>query len=160
MQTHYPLLETNDFSFEFVTDRGIHYVAYFLEYGYMFSEYPDFSGHTYTFNIDLISDESDIAINDERVGMTIVEIFKVFFSKIENVVVYVCDSMDDRHLARKRKFDSWFWKYNDGTIIKEDGIAVVEDTEILNSLLVHRDNPHLLNIILAYKELNNRADEK
>jgi hypothetical protein len=27
---------------------------------------------------------------------------------------------------------------NDGTIIKEDGVAVVEDAEILNSLLVHQ----------------------
>jgi hypothetical protein len=79
---------------------------------------------------------------------------------MENVAIYVCDTADERHLARKRKFDYWFWKYNDGSIIKEDGVAVVEEVEILNSLLVHRNNPRLMQIILAFKDLNARAGDK
>ncbi|CAN5379851.1 hypothetical protein BH20BAC1_BH20BAC1_14170 [soil metagenome] len=75
----------------------------------------------------------------------------------KNVAVYVCDSLDER---QKRKFDFWFWKYNDGSIIKEDGIAVVNDMEILNSLLVHKENPHCTKIIFAFKELNSRAGNK
>jgi hypothetical protein len=74
--------------------------------------------------------------------------------------VYVCDSADERHLARKRKFDLWFWKYIDGSIIKEDGVAVVEGIEILNSLLVHRNNPHCTELIFAFKDLNARAGDK
>jgi hypothetical protein len=67
---------------------------------------------------------------------------------------------DDRHIARKRKFDLWFWKYNDGSIIKEDGIAMAGNMEILNSLLVHNNNPHLSELIFAFKDLNARAAEK
>lgn len=126
----------------------------------MFYDYPDFSSHTFTFNIDVVSGSAEDALSDDKIGVTIVEIFKLFFSKMENVVVYVCDMSDERHMARKRKFDWWFWRYNDGSIIKEDGIAMVADVQIINSLLIHKDNPHLTTIIKAYKDLNSRADEK
>jgi len=72
----------------------------------------------------------------------------------------VCDIADVRHMARKRKFDFWFWKYNDGSIIKEDGIAMAGNMEILNSLLVHNNNPHLSELIIAFKDLNSKAGDK
>ena len=84
----------------------------------------------------------------------------LFFAQVDNVGVYVCDSMDDRQLARKRKFDLWFYTFNDGTLIKEDGLAVIEGTEIYNALLLHKNNSQLTEIILAYKELNERAGDK
>jgi hypothetical protein len=84
----------------------------------------------------------------------------LFFENRENVVVYVCDSLDDRHLARKRKFDSWFWRYNDGSLIKEDDVAMVEGVEIYNSMIIHKMNAKLNEIIIAFKELNMRAGEK
>lgn len=160
MLSPYPLQEADNFSYQFITDAGIKYHIYFLDYSYMFSGYPVLSGNVYSFNIDVAEGDADIAAADERIGLTVVEVFRVFFSRVENVTVYVCDSSDERHLARKRKFDWWFWKYNDGSIIKEDGVAVIEDTEILNSLLVHRSNPHCADIIFAFKDLNARAGDK
>ena len=126
----------------------------------MFSDYPLIAKSIYSFNIDVIDGDAGFAKSDERIGLTIVEIIKNFFLGRENVAVYVCDSADTRHLARKRKFDFWFWKYNDGTIIKEDDIAVVEDVQILNSLIIHKNNPSLSEIILAFKELNEKVNEK
>ena len=69
-------------------------------------------------------------------------------------------SLDERQYARKRKFDYWFWKYNDGSILKEDRIAIIEDVEILNSLLILKSNPHCGEVVFAFKELNERANEK
>lgn len=112
------------------------------------------------FNIDVASGDPDNAILDERVGITILHIFDAFFKKLQNVVVYVCDSLDGRQLARKRKFDSWFWRYNDGSLIKEDDIAVIEGVEIYNSMIIHKQNKDLNEIILAFKELNMKAGEK
>jgi hypothetical protein len=126
----------------------------------MFSDYPDLPGNVYSFNIHVVEGDVTISAEDERIGLAVVEVFRIFFNRIENVAVYVCDNADKRHLARKRKFDLWFWKYNDGSIIKEDGVAVVEDLEILNSLLVHRGNPHCAEIIFAFKDLNARAGDK
>jgi len=156
----YPLQEADSFSYQFTTDTGITYHVYFLDYSYMFSDYPELSGNVYSFNIDVIENNTDITVADERIGLTVVEVFRIFFSRVENVSVYVCDSSDERHLARKRKFDFWFWKYNDGSILKEDGVAVVDDMEILNSLLVHRNNPRCAEIIFAFKDLNARAGDK
>ncbi len=126
----------------------------------MFQEYPKIAEDVYSFNIDVIDGETSFAASDERIGLTIVEVLKSFFNRRKHVAVYVCDSADDRHMARKRKFDLWFWKYSDGSIIKEDGVAVVEDMEILNSLLIHKDNPNCTEIIYAFKDLNARAGDK
>ncbi len=109
------------------------FIIFILDYSYIFADYTLFADHVYTFNIDVADGDINAGI-DERIGVTVVEVLRNFFNKIENVIVYVCDNSDERHLARKRKFDLWFWKYNDGNIIKEDGIAMVEGTEILNSL--------------------------
>ena len=126
----------------------------------MFSDYPEIADNIFTFNIDPISGTPDETKADERVGHTVFQVFKLFFDRIENVAVYVCDTLDERHLARKRKFDLWFWKFNDGSLLKEDGIAVIEGTPIYNSLLVHKSNQHWPRIVLAYNELNERAGDK
>lgn len=160
MLNPYPLAETDDFSYHFITGQDIIYHIYFLDYSYMFAEYPDIAHTIYSFNIDVANGDVTSVATDERIGITIVEVFKAFFRRISNVAVYVCDISDERQLARKRKFDFWFWKYNDGSIIKEDGIAVIENLEIINSLLVHTTNPRLTAIVDAFKDLNARAGDK
>jgi Family of unknown function (DUF6169) len=146
----YPLREADEFS----------YHVYFLDYSYIFSDYPAMAVNVYSFNLEVAEGDTSLSGEDEKVGITIVEVFRYFFIRKENVAVYVCDAVDEHNLARKRKFDLWFWKYNDGSIIKEDGMAVVDDTEILNSLLFHRKNPRCAEIILAFKDLNARAGDK
>ena len=160
MLSPYNLTEPDDFSYGFVTDNNIHYNVYFLDYNYLFADYPSVASNIFTFNIDVIKGDNNSAIADERIGITIVEVFKKFFKQKKNVAVYVCDSLDERQYARKRKFDYWFWKYNDGTILKEDGVAIIEDVEILNSLLILKSNPHCAEVVFAFKELNERANEK
>ena len=160
MLSPYPLSETDELSYEFVTDQGVKYKIYFLDYGSVFDEYLSYHNNIYTFNIDVVETNTEFAITDERIGLTVVYVLKLLFAKIENVIIYVCDNIDERQLARKRKFDLWFWKYSDGTIIKEDGIAVIEDVEILSSLLINKNNPHIKEVILAFKELNEKANEK
>ncbi|MCY7420715.1 MAG: DUF6169 family protein [Chitinophagaceae bacterium] len=160
MLNPYLLQENDEYSYEFLTEQRIRYSIYFLDYSYMFSDYPAIAQNIFSFNIDVLDGNADSSVTDDRVGVTILEVFKIFFSRIENVVVYVCDSIDDRHLARKRKFDLWFWKYNDGSLLKEDGIAMIEGVEIYNSLLLHKANKKLTEIILAYKELNESAGDK
>ena len=160
MLSPYLLQENDEYSYEFLTDQRIRYSIYFLDYSYMFSDYPSIAENVFSFNIDLLDGDADSSVTDDRIGVTILEVFKLFFTKIQNVVVYVCDSIDDRQLARKRKFDLWFWKYNDGSLLKEDGIALIEGVEIYNSLLLHKANKRLTEIILAYKELNERAGDK
>jgi hypothetical protein len=156
----YPLTEKDNYAFIFTTEQKIEYLIYFADYGYMFDEYPVIREHIYTFNIEVLSGNPEIVTEDERIGLTILEVFRSFFDRIDNVVVYVCDNLDSREYARKKKFDYWFWKYNDGSIIKEDGMAIIEGQPIINSMLLHKKNAHLTEIILAFKELNERAGTK
>jgi hypothetical protein len=143
-----------------VTEHGIQYVIYFLDYSGMFTDYPEIAHDIFMFNIDVTAGDPDHSPGDDRIGITILSVFNLFFRKSQNVAVYVCDALDNRHLSRKRKFDIWFWKYNDGSLIKEDDVAIVEGVEIYNSLILHKRNEHLREIILAYKELNERAGTK
>ena len=160
MLSPYPLQENDEYSYEFLTEQGIRYSIYFLDYSYMFTDYPAIAENVFSFNINVLDGDADSSITDDKIGITILEVFNLFFKKLENVAVYVCDSIDDRQLARKRKFDLWFWKYNDGSLLKEDGIALIDGVEIYNSLLLHKANKKLVEIILAYKELNERAGDK
>ncbi len=158
--THYPFTKLSDLSFEFRTAKGLLYSAYFLEYGFMFDGYPAFSRNIFSFNLDLISGELIQSFSDDRIGSTVVEILKSFILLKENVVLYICDNLDDRHLSRKRKFDFWFWKFDDGEIIKEDGLAVIDGVEIYNSILIHKKNERMNEIIQAFRELNQKASNK
>lgn len=126
----------------------------------MFTGYPEIARHIFMFNIDVIKGNPDESVSDDRIGITVLQVISSFFQKSQNVALYVCDSMDNRQLSRKRKFDIWFWKYNDGSLIKEDDIAIIEGVEIYNSMILHKQNEHLREIILAYKELNEKASDK
>jgi hypothetical protein len=126
----------------------------------MFADYPEIANQIFMFNIDVIKGNPDDSVSDERIGITILQVINSFFQESQNVALYVCDSMDNRQLSRKRKFDIWFWKYNDGSLIKEDDIAIIEGAEIYNSMILHKQNELLREIILAYKELNEKAGEK
>lgn len=125
----------------------------------MFEDYPLLAKHVYTFNIDVI-DNNIRLMNDERIGLTVVEAIKLFFEEFNNVAIYICDSIDNRQVARKRKFDLWLWKYNDGSIIKEDELALIEGVKIYNTLLIHKENEHFDGILKAFKELNARDYDK
>ncbi len=160
MLSPYQLQEIDNDSFEFLTDSGIKYKVYFLDYSYIFSDYPAITCPVYSFNIEAIEGNPDTSPGDERVGLTVSKILNFFFNKINNVAVYVCETLDERQSARKRKFDSWFFRYGNKELLKEDCVAVVEDLEIFNSMILHKNNPELLQLILAYKELNERAPSK
>jgi len=158
--TPYPYTKGGELYYKFTTDQGLLYTAVFFDYGYLFAAYPEYVDDIYSFTLDAIKGEISTSGLDEKIGETVVSIFRDFFRSKQNVVIYVCDSLDDKHLARKRKFDLWFWKYNDGTILKEDGLAVIAGMEIYNSLLVNKQHPHAEGIIKAFRTLNERVDDK
>lgn len=126
----------------------------------MFEEYPLADCPIYMINIDSVKGSSDKVKIDARIGKTIAHELNLFFNNNNNVAVYVCDSIDERQVARKRKFDYWFNRFNEGTIIKEDGTALVEGSEIYNSILFHKDNKNAHALLIAYKELNKISSNK
>lgn len=53
----------------------------------MFADYPYLSGNVYSFNIDVEHDDKDVSGTDERIGLTIVDVFRIFFYRIEIVTL-------------------------------------------------------------------------
>jgi hypothetical protein len=108
----------------------------------------------YEFNIEVLDGDPDVSMEDPRIALTVLQAFSRFFSAIENVAVYVCDSSDQRQVARNRKFDIWFFRHSDGSIIKQNGSILAGEQIIYNSILVHRDNIERDSILAAFAKLN------
>jgi Family of unknown function (DUF6169) len=146
--------------FEFATTTGTKYACFFLSYADYFKAHKKIAQCIYSINIEVLERKSGSLVLDERTGLTIVEILKKFLEKSEDAVVYVCDNSDGRELLRKRKFDIWFRKYDDGTIIKVDGHIYVPNFDIYNAILIHKDNPKKNLFIEVFNELNKTDADK
>ncbi len=88
---------------------------------------------------------------DKRIAATVVAILQDFLDKKENVVVYVCDSSDNREKVRFHKFNNWFKSYGKGTIIQLRGVIRAGNKDILNAMFIHKDNPLINDFIEAYE---------
>jgi hypothetical protein len=136
----YKFITVKNNYYEFTTTAGTQYACYFLSYASYFNEYKDIANNVYAFNLEMML-KGRITIIDPRIGYTLVQIIKTFLNGLINAVVYVCDASDNKEFLRKKKFDVWFRQYDDGTIIKIDGHIAIEDFNIYNAILIHKDNP-------------------
>ncbi|HEX6847984.1 MAG TPA: DUF6169 family protein [Chitinophagaceae bacterium] len=84
-------------------------------------------------------------------ALTVTTILRTFLNQQSNVVVYICDNSDNREKARFHKFYHWFKTYNDGSFIQLRGVIRAGDTNILNAMLIHKDNPQLQDFIEAFE---------
>ena len=84
-----------DEGYVFQTNWGLKYIVYFMDYSYMFSPPPFIETQFYTFNIEPIEGNWQNSPNDVRIANTIFQILSDFFRKIENAIIYVCDSADN-----------------------------------------------------------------
>ena len=119
----------------------------------IFSDYPSLSKKVFGFNIVLKDNISLQKGLDKRIAATVVTILKNFIDEKKNAVVYICDNSDGREKARYHKFSHWFRQYNDGSIIQLKGVVRAGGTNILNALLIHKENKYLNDFIEAYEIL-------
>jgi hypothetical protein len=130
-----------------------------LSYTEYFKEYKEIAENFFSYNVEVIKGRKTSISSDERTGCTIIEIVKNFLAGLENAVVYVCDTSDGKELLRKRKFDQWFRKYDDGTIIKVDGHITAPNFNIYNAILIHKENQKKNRFIEAFNDLNESGDK-
>lgn len=118
--------------------------------------YPDLAQNVFGFNLELKfkPDKLEKIPLDKRIAATVTTILSTFLHEKENVVVYICDNSDKREKARFHKFYHWFKQYNDGSIVQLRGVIRAGNTNILNALLILKDNPLLNDFIEAYEILS------
>jgi Family of unknown function (DUF6169) len=151
----YPISRINEQLYSFTTSAGCIYHCYFFDSSTAFSDYPELAPKVFGFNLELSfkPEELNIVPPDKRIAATVTTILKAFLHEKENAVVYVCDNSDNREKARFHKFTNWFKIYNDGSIIQLKRVIRAGNTNILNALLIHIDNPLLNDFIEAYEIL-------
>jgi|GEM_PF-925174 len=145
-------------TFEFLTQFDVKYEVYFANYSSLFEDYPDVTCDVYCCGIEVAEGDPSISPLDKKVGATMAEIVKFFFAETSNVIVYVCDSLDNKEVARKRKFDDWFSRYNDGSYTKYNNVAIIDGSKIYNSLILHNKNEQRHLVANAFDEVNRWAE--
>jgi Family of unknown function (DUF6169) len=150
-----------DKSYKFTTDNGIFYNISFSDGSFYFA---NIEPHIpiYELAIKFISLGDYLSPpQDRRAEITIIDIILTFLSDHTNSIIYTCDNIDNRHHARNRKFNIWFNKHQSTDLEKYDSSFVVENTEILASLIVHSQNPFKEALIKVFVEQVNeyRKDE-
>lgn len=150
----YQISRINERSYTFTTSIGCEYHCYFFDFSTAFLEYPDLAPKVFGFNLELKYKPEDKIIGlDKRIAVTVATVIKTFLNQKENVVVYICDTSDNHEKARYHKFTNWFKTYNDGSIIQLKGVIRAGNTNILNALLIHKENKLLNEFIEAYEIL-------
>ncbi len=141
-------IEQTGCGYRFETDFGFIYELSFLRYPTI-NERLEYV--LYMFNIEQL--RKGKASVDVRIQITIEFVLSIFFENNINAVIVVMDSLDGKHLARKRLFDKWYNKSNKTTIEKYEAACSTEEIEIVTTLFIEKNNPFKKVILSDYYEL-------
>jgi Family of unknown function (DUF6169) len=158
----YPIQKIDEFTYGFITSKGIEYYCSFLSYAAYFSNQPDIAPYFFSFNLELKDKKiKPPAGTDKQIADTAITIVGDFLASKSNAVVYVCDNSDGREAVRARKFLSWFAYYDhpSSKIVKVTSNFTVGGLSIYSSLLIHKKNKRLKDFVIAYLELTREEDK-
>lgn len=144
-------VKPNEFLFR--TDFGGLYNISFLESQLIWQE------GTYEFGIFPL--EPVNSPSDQKLKQTIIAIIEEFFYENPNVLLYQCETGDNRQAMRARLFQRWFDNYSrkDQYIIK---MAVIMDENVENydAILVKRNHPCLKEVLAQFDQFVAEMKEK
>ena len=91
--------------------------------------------------------------NDKKLRDTIICIIEEFFASNPDILLYQCETGDNRQAMRERLFLRWFREYDrsDRYYIKVSEI-IAEKVANYTAMIVQKDNPHLDEIIRDFDE--------
>ena len=145
--------EPNVYVFE--TTNRILYEVRFKPGGYIFANDPDIQEFVFEISIVVIENPNGKRPpGDPLVPPTIARIFGNFFEQHERMVVYICDTSDQRGRVRQRKFISWFSLYEGDNYTQfNDTLFDESGNPYFVSLIIRHTNPHRLRLMLAFNDL-------
>lgn len=143
-------------SYVFETFRGIAYEIKFKPSDYinLFDEHV--SKYIFEFIIKVaINQTGKNPPLDVNVSETIAAIFQEFLLMHDNnIALYICDSSDGRQDLRKRKFDEWYYKYQDDTFTKmNEALRDSKGNLYFITVILQQKNPRRVEIIEAFLKL-------
>ncbi len=136
-------VENNEY--KFITDYGV-------SYRIIFSPNHDiWQNGAYEFSI--FNENNKISPNDPKVKDTVEAIIEEFFLTNPDILLYQCETGDNRQAMRARLFTKWFNEYA-GKHKFCVRVSVIHDEEIDNyiALIVQTTNPNLNSILQTFND--------
>lgn len=87
----------------------------------------------------------------KKIKDTIIAIIEDFFIANQDVLLYICDTSDNREAARNRLFLRWFEQHSFGRFTICTADSQVEDTNFYMAIIVANDNPQKDSITLDFE---------
>ena len=145
LRSPYEVWNESENDYFFVTDYGI---VYKISFG---DDAPIWKSGAYTFDIQNTNQKA--SPSDQKVKMTIISIVEEFFRNNADILLYICETGDNKQAMRNRLFIRWFNEYS----FQQDYIlrtAMVKDGEQENfaAIIVQRSHPDLDNILMTFDE--------
>ena len=118
--------QNNTYVFE--TNASILYGIKFKTSDYVIPD-KSYSSSIYEMVIEVLEIPVGKKLNiDKVIPPTVATIIKDFFTNIKQpIVIYICDSSDNKQLVRLRKFNQWFEEFADSKLTKTEFIFVDEN---------------------------------
>lgn len=146
--------------YTFRTVAGSIYAVHFKPTPYLFDSSPVIAEQVYELVIEQVRLPVIRSGKDDSIAETIALICKDFFQYHERILLYICETADFRHLARVRKFDSWFRQFKDHHYLKLDTqFPDLNGITYFVSLIFRWGHPHLHAIIDAFENLSDQYNE-
>ncbi len=141
---HYPLSEDASGVTTFITEHAAVYHLSFIRVTSVFLSVGHNKTEVENYQIIIENVSQLFAPNDPKIGATVCKALAVFFEKHPlRIVTYVCNFGDNRQLARHRKFDQWYRRYQaDTKIAKQDEIVLAENNRYPVSLMLLEGHPY------------------
>lgn len=138
----------------FATDYDVHYLVGF--------EYDDSSFDFATYQLVIINSNNKKSPKDSKVRETIVAIVEDFFNNNENVLLYICETGDDKQAMRNRLFQYWFSSYINKNLFTFVSASVTDAEGIVNhaAIILRSDNPQMPHIVSEFSKTINLLNNK
>ena len=104
LRSPYEVWNESDNDYFFVTDHG---VVYKISFG---DDAPIWKSGAYTFDIQNTNQKA--SPSDQKVKMTIISIVEEFFRNNADILLYICETGDNKQAMRNRLFIRWFNEYS------------------------------------------------
>lgn len=138
----YWVIQLDDMQFRFSTENGIVYHVGFYPDSYFM---PGSAYHFY------ISSNEQHAPKDSKVFAVISAIIEEFFRQDSSIMLYICDSSDQREKIRADLYKRWYENYDKKeNLIMRTAEIDFKGTVIYSGLVIRKDNPTGQLIIEAF----------
>ena len=150
----YKVIKVDTNSFVFTTRYGIKYNIGFSA-NYMLTDEDGF----YEFYITNVEHKS--SPNDTQIMETVIAVIEAFFAQSSVVMLYICDTIDQRQGVRARLFQHWFHEYsrsNCFTLVNET--VVFDEVSYFGSIILAKSHPEHNIIVQKFRMFMEQLPDK